>query len=97
MPISRRSLEQRKNLSSFLAHILVQKGAIKQREFNVPLYQTMDMNYFLAHTGAQSCCAPKCLAQSSEEIHSGHMVKVKLQILAPSTGIAEVVKSLSNL
>ena len=61
-----------KELIWFLAHILAQKGAIKQWEFNVPLYQTIDINYSLAHTGAQSCCAPKCLAQSSKEIHPGH-------------------------
>ena len=60
-----------KELIWFLAHILAQKGAIKQWEFNVPLYQTIDINYSLAHTGAQSCCAPKCLAQSSKEIHPG--------------------------
>ena len=60
-----------KELIWFLAHILVQKGAIKQWEFNVPLYQTIDINYSSAHTGAQSCCAPKCLAQRSKEIHPG--------------------------
>ena len=63
-----------KELTWFLAHILAQKGAIKQWEFNVPLYQTIDVNYSLVHPGAQSCCAPKCLAQSSEEIHPGKKV-----------------------
>ena len=38
-----------KELICCLVHILVQKGAIKQWEFNVPLYQTIDINYSLAH------------------------------------------------
>ena len=38
---------------------------------SMSLYQTIDINYSLMHTGAQNCCAPKCLVQSIAEIHPG--------------------------
>ena len=54
----------------FGAHFGAERG-YKTMGIQCPIVSNNRYQYSLVHTGAQNCCAPKCLAQSSKEIHPG--------------------------
>ena len=72
---------QRKKSSDIWHTFCCRKRSQNNYIFNVSLNSKIHINYSLAHTNAQNCCALKYLAHSmSTKIHSGLMGKVAVYV-----------------